>query len=331
MMDIYKLYTVLFILFFLAGATSGWSQATEYQPAKPPLPEEWFLATGDWQNDPRLFVKGIGSGKDTVIMLHGGWGGEHRGMIPAIDGLEEDYFFVFYDQRGSLRSPFPDSLITFAAHIEDLERLRSTLGLQSFKLVGHSMGSILACAYHNKYPDRVEKLILLAPAPLKIPLPAEDAALKDQSNRALQTFLERPAVVAALDRFNLQRTEPPLSSVESTIRFRIYGAARFLYDVGKWTTLKGGYPFYQPRVYGLTEQSIPNAPRDYIQRIAATGIPASVIIGDHDFLDMGAKIIGKWVKPLPNVDLTIVPEAGHNIWTDQPAKFARAFRAALSK
>ncbi len=42
-------------------------------------------------------------------------------------GLTDKYHFIFYDQRGSLRSPVPDSLISYENHIEDLELLRKEL------------------------------------------------------------------------------------------------------------------------------------------------------------------------------------------------------------
>jgi len=42
--------------------------------------KDWFLSTGNWQFDPQLYVCEFGSGKDTVVMLHGGWGGDYSGI-----------------------------------------------------------------------------------------------------------------------------------------------------------------------------------------------------------------------------------------------------------
>jgi proline iminopeptidase len=49
---------------------------------------------------------------------------EHRYLLDALRGLEDRFHFVFYEQRGSLRSSSPDSLVSVAAHTRDLERLR---------------------------------------------------------------------------------------------------------------------------------------------------------------------------------------------------------------
>jgi len=128
----------------------------------------------------------VGEGSETIVMLHGGWGGEHSGFMAAVGDLKEQYHFVFYDQRGSLRSPSPDSSITFDRHVEDLELLRRELNVEQLRLVGHSMGAVLASAYASKYPHRIKRLTLLAPAYLKNPIPEEDEELHRQESLALK-------------------------------------------------------------------------------------------------------------------------------------------------
>lgn len=59
----------------------------------------------------QLFVQEYGTGPDTVVVLHGGWGAEHSYLLDAFSGVGNDRHLVFYDQRGSLRSPCPDSLV----------------------------------------------------------------------------------------------------------------------------------------------------------------------------------------------------------------------------
>ncbi|MEM9721627.1 MAG: alpha/beta hydrolase [Bacteroidota bacterium] len=295
------------------------------------LPEEWFLSTGDWENGPRLFVKTIGTGPEKVILLHGGWGGEHRSLIRATEGLRKSYTFILYDQRGSLRSPFPDSLITLPHHIEDLELLRKELRLEKLTLVGHSMGTFLASAYHQHYPDRVKKLILLAPVRLKNPVVEVDQPLFEESNAQFQGFLKRPEVEMELGKYRLTRPDSLLNSMEKTAKFRINMASRFLYDVTKWVRLTGGRPFYNPKVYQLTESTNSMESWDFPQNFLASGIPITAIIGDHDFLDMGAHITSKFLADIPNVELVVLEKAGHELWLDQPKAFRKAFKKGLVK
>lgn len=97
----------------------------------------WYLQTSD---SVKHFVTEFGKG-DTVVVLHGGWGAEHSYLIDAFRPLSNQFHFVLYDQRGSLRSPAPDSTITIKQFVEDLEALRQELGLEQLTLLGHSMGS----------------------------------------------------------------------------------------------------------------------------------------------------------------------------------------------
>ena len=77
------------------------------------LRDEWRLYTDDGTS---LFVREFGQG-DTVLVLHGGWGAEHSYLIDPFIKLANKYHFIFYDQRGSLRSQCPDSLISVDNHI----------------------------------------------------------------------------------------------------------------------------------------------------------------------------------------------------------------------
>lgn len=296
-----------------------------------PQQEDWFLSSGNWQNDPQLYIRELGTGPDTIIMLHGGWGGEYSGLLEVVEGLEEKYHFVFYDQRGSLRSPFPDSLISFSAHIEDLELLRRALKLEQITIVGHSMGATLAGAYAFRYPGRVKKLILLAPAYLKYPIPSTDTSLFARHLERVEQFINRPEVNAEFNKYALNRTDRELTSQEETAKFRINLSRRMLYDPSNWIGLKGGRAIYKGHIFQLTAQTYPETGWDYPQAFEKHGFPVGIITGDHDFLDMGNELIKKWTGDLPNVELSIIKNAGHVIWLDRATAFRKAFLKHLEE
>lgn len=322
----YKIH--LLILFFGLFVNIMQGQITERLEGLPPL-KDWFLSTGEWQNDPQLYIRELGSGQDTVVMLHGGWGGEHGGLIQSVASLKDQYRFIFYDQRGSLRSPFPDSLITFRHHINDLELLRKELKLNKFTLVAHSMGTVLASAYAQEYPDRIEQLILLAPAPLKNPIPEEDIALQQQAGEKHQAFMNRPEVQQEFTKYGLIKEDTPLSSRENTANFRINFSKRMLYDIRKWPKLSGGRAMYKGHVFGLTANSYPKEGWDYFEVFKKGGYPVNIIVGDHDFLDMGNQLIKKWTTGNTRLNLKIIENAGHIIWLDQPKLFETEVRNYL--
>lgn len=47
--------------------------------------------------------------------------------------------------------------------VDSLEKWRERMGLPKMVLVGHSLGGFLSACYALKYPERVERLILVSP------------------------------------------------------------------------------------------------------------------------------------------------------------------------
>lgn len=75
--------------------------------------------------------------------------------------LVRDRCLVRYDARGNGLSDWEVSDHGFNRHIEDLEAVVDSVGLSRFPMIGISQGCMRAIAYAAKYPDRVEKLILI--------------------------------------------------------------------------------------------------------------------------------------------------------------------------
>jgi pimeloyl-ACP methyl ester carboxylesterase len=315
-----------FMTFMLAAITIA---AHAQQSAKLPFQSDWFLPIGEWNKSPELYVKEYGSGQDTVIMLHGGWGADHEGLVDAVKGLSKQYHFVFYDQRGSLRSPFPDSLISYSAHIEDLELLRKTLRLKKITLVGHSMGGMLAAAYASKYPDRIKTLVLLAPANLKSQFSNEEKEISKKQIAGFDKFFGRTEVATELNKYKLLRPENELSVAELNARAKIDFARRMLYDVTKWSKMTGGRGLFKGNVYAITERSYPKEGWDLIASLEEQSFPVRIITGDHDFIDFENVLIKKWTAGKKQFTFTPVPRAGHLLWIDQPEIFTKELGNAL--
>lgn len=55
------------------------------------------------------------------------------------------------------------------------------------------------------------------------------------------------------------------------------------------------------------------------------------LLGDHDFLDMGGHLIQKWVKGILPVEVHLIENAAHDMWTDQPEAFRTLFLQALNR
>ena len=102
-----------------------------------------------------------------VIVLHGGPGNDYKYLL-ALKSLANEYYVVFYDQRGTGLSPrVPGEQLTLENMVEDLHNIVLHFGKGNpVNIIGHSWGGMLASAYIGKYPNTVNKLILAEPGPL---------------------------------------------------------------------------------------------------------------------------------------------------------------------
>ncbi|KAE8699847.1 hypothetical protein F3Y22_tig00110569pilonHSYRG00071 [Hibiscus syriacus] len=81
------------------------------------------------------------------------------------------YRFLAVDLLGFARSPKPnDSLYTLREHVEMIEKsVLKAYNVESFHIVAHSLGCILALAIAVKHPGSVKSLTLLAPPYYQVP------------------------------------------------------------------------------------------------------------------------------------------------------------------
>ncbi len=302
---------------------------------------------------------------NTLIVLHGGFGAEHSYLVPALRALADSYRFVLYDQRGSLRSPAaPPAKITYAKLIEDLEQLRQRLGLEQVTLMAHSMGNQLAYGYLNAHPDRVAGLVLVGAV-----LPGTDNGTEQAPRLAELSVLDSwpgfseadlRARTERLEQFRRGCTErwteiaadegliphdwatqhPPETDLQAlylktdqqrTMGWRIFFTAVNTYSGRNWRQMLGGMAFYNPDV---AKQIF--AEPDYSSMVDAGWRalksfkgPVRVIIGTHDYVDLGPTYWPKIVEILPNAQLLTIENAGHSIWMDEPEAFNEALRSAL--
>lgn len=96
-----------------------------------------------------------------VVVLHGGPGGAISEVMRRYHDPDR-YRIVLFDQRGCGKSrprAFLEHNTTWQL-IEDMERLRTQLGIERWQVFGGSWGSTLGLAYAQKHPERVTALIV---------------------------------------------------------------------------------------------------------------------------------------------------------------------------
>ncbi|KKK42136.1 hypothetical protein LCGC14_0564390 [marine sediment metagenome] len=144
--------------------------------------EEVYIET----NGIKLHTMLIGSGKP-IILLHGFpdfWYGWKDIML----GLKKDFRLIVPDMRGYNLSDKPEGIQNYSLEflIDDIKGLSESLNLGKFCLVGHDWGGPVAFAFAGKYPELLEKLILInGPHPLVI----RDLIANDEEQRNASSYI----------------------------------------------------------------------------------------------------------------------------------------------
>ena len=96
-----------------------------------------------------------------IVMLHGSFASLHT-WSPWAEALKDDYRIVRYDQRAhGLTGPAPDPAYARKDFANDLKLVADALELESFVLVGSSMGGNIAVTYALENAERLDGLVLV--------------------------------------------------------------------------------------------------------------------------------------------------------------------------
>ncbi len=110
----------------------------------------------------RLHIRRWGRADAPTLFLLHGWMDVSASFQFVVDALAGDWNIVAPDWRGFGRSQWLNRPYFFAEHIGDLDAIvRRYAPNGPVRLVGHSMGGIIACLYAGIQPERVEKVVTL--------------------------------------------------------------------------------------------------------------------------------------------------------------------------
>ena len=153
-------------------------------------------------NDIDIYYELHGSGPRLTLIEGLGY---HRWMwFKQLPDFAEHFSVLVYDNRGVGKSDKPPGPYNHAQNAGDLAGLLDHIGWDSTNLLGVSMGGFIAQEFTLKYPERVEKLILVATGfggPRMVPVPPEAAkAMMPDPSLSPEERIRRAMPVAFGDR-----------------------------------------------------------------------------------------------------------------------------------
>lgn len=152
------------LLSLLQAATTLWlvliaptAQAAENPATAPKALTPHTITTRDGD----LYYETEGKGPP-LVLVPGGPGGSRVGFQPWFSRMADTHTVVYFDAIGRGRSArlADPARYTVQRDVDDIEALRTALGVERITLFGQSYGGIPALLYALKYPEHVDKLVL---------------------------------------------------------------------------------------------------------------------------------------------------------------------------
>jgi proline iminopeptidase len=269
--------------------------------------------------DVSLFVKVIGQGYPLLIM-HGGPGADHSTLHP-LQACADQFTLVFYDHRCNGRSDGAEvTSMTWENLTADAEALRQSLGFEKWAVLGHSFGGMVALEYALRYPQSLSHLLLMDTC----------GDIRWARQNAPEILAKRgysPAEVQAARRFfNGQLT--PREFLPTMMKFgkAYYYRSNFLTLVHE--VFSGGLRVKmrpEAQIFAFSQLLTGWTVMDRLSEIKA---PTLVLAGRHDF-QFPPEHQAILADRLPNAQLELIEQAGHNAPMERPAEVIEIVKCFL--
>lgn len=137
-----------------------------------------------------------------------------------------------------------------------------------------------------------------------------------------------PETVRSFELKNIIKTDQ-----QQTDWWRIQFTCINTYNGRNWRQMQGGQVFYSGDAGQavLEDPDYQTATREFWTALKTFRGPVHVIIGTHDYVDLGPTMWPWIVAHLPHAQLHTITHAGHSIWMDEPDLFTRALRLSLDE
>ena len=254
-----------------------------------------------------------GSGP-AVVLIHGLLGSHHN-WAPQVTSLSTRYRVIVPDLFGHGESDKPAGDYSLSAHAATVRDLLKALDIDSATFVGHSLGGGIAMQTMYLFPDRVERLVLIASGGLGPEVsPLLRAATLPGSELVLPVVASqkvRDGIDLALDGLSKIGLNP--MSASSTEAWRAFASVQD-------PKTRRAFLATARSVISFRGQTVSATPHF----AAYQDIQALLIWGERDTIIPQAHTENARAE-LPHGRVEIFPRAGHFPHLDLPDRFDRVF------
>jgi pimeloyl-ACP methyl ester carboxylesterase len=261
--------------------------------------------------DTKLFVTIYpNTGKETIILLHGGPGFPDD-LKEVAETFASKYQAISFHQRGTKKSPCKSDDYSIERYISDIDCVAEYFQIEKFHLFGHSWGGVYAQVYAQKRPDNLLSLFLCNPGS------GTGAEWKQTENEVMQ--------------FNKSKTSAGewmkmgLNSI-----LGMFGIDNAYKNLFKQVMKNYNADFSESHFSDINYDNITASPinktRGEIEKypvlaqMPKPGFKVSIVYGDRDIYQSSKDFV---TNRYPTAKVYSVENCGHLPWLHNPQKFTQ--------
>jgi pimeloyl-ACP methyl ester carboxylesterase len=266
------------------------------------------ITTGDGVG---LAVEVAGSGPG-LLLVHG-FGGAKEDFADHVPTLARDYTVVVCDLRGHGASDKPVDRAAYSLDrmATDVLEVADACGLDTFRVLGHSMGGMVVRQLPLRTPERVDALVMMDTSPG--PVPSFDPELMEAAAEVALTR-GKAALKELLDMAPVLETPAYLRQLEVRPGYEEF-------QDRKWNDLSA-------TMWGAMSIAMARQPDDLAALAAAVRVPTLVIVGEQDAPFRGP--CDALAAAIDGAQLVVIADAGHSPQFENPDAWIDALSRFLA-
>jgi len=248
-----------------------------------------------------------------VVLIHG-FGSKKESFMAQIPVLSQKFKIISFDNRGSGKSERPDFLYTMEMFVDDIKGLLDYLKINKTHLIGLSLGGMIGLNFVLKYPNMVDKLVLI-----------------NTLARLPEDFDPKTYINSKIDALELKKKDPELSFWQST-QFGFYHKFRIKMKANPKERFYGLWSVEDVLKYYKTDpptaQDIRNIASSFktynaYEKLHEIKHKTLLLTASHDKLVPKEKML-EIHKKMPNSIYQIIEKAGHESPKEKAPEVNRA-------
>lgn len=248
------------------------------------------------------------TGKETVILLHGG-PGFPSDLKEVVETLKDNFQIITFHQRGTKKSPCISKDYSMEAYLSDIEVIRKFYKTDKFHLWGHSWGGLYAQIYAEKYPENLLSLFLCSPG-------SGTNVQWKQTEKEVMQLNRFKSTGWQWAKMGMNSFWGTLGSDEAYKRLFKQVMKNYNEDFIETEMLSIDFDNLKATPINRTRPEIIKYP--LLNNVTKPGYRVTILYGDQDIYKSSKDFV---IKRYPTADIYTIPNSGHLPWLHNPQSY----------